>query len=356
MECNSIGILSPSFGIWGGGQIYIEQICRYFNDKKVPCFIYTAEPEKFACATLSIANINSPLDRLLRVFRIIRRMRHENITHVVLNDLSSAWLAPFFRIAGFKVIALLHLELKISENGAGHGRWGCNIIKWALRFGTHKILSVNTHNLAIAPKKSVFVANYVPRWIFSELKLAKKFDICFVGRFAWQKNIPLLLEILKRSRNVYRRDLELLLIGEGPDAAEISRTIAESGIGDLVTAPGWVERMDLPRFLRSSRCFAITSRHEGFATTLLESHACAVPAFTTDVGYCGTFVEKIGNKTGFIFDPSDLDDPAFFRKLFDLIDNHESYQEECVTKAALFSEDIVLGRIFREITSCGSLI
>ena len=158
-----------------------------------------------------------------------------------------------------------------------------------------------------------------------------------------------MLRIIAACRSRYRRDLKVLLVGEGPDEASIRATVAELGIADLVTISGWVVRERLPELYASARCFVIASHHEGFATTLLESHACGIPACTTEAGYCGTFVREHGARTGFVFAERDLERPDFYRDLFDLVDNHASYRESCIAKAALFGEEAVLGKIYQEI-------
>nr|WP_246525424.1 glycosyltransferase [Geomobilimonas luticola] len=207
-------------------------------------------------------------------------------------------------------------------------------------------------NLQIAPGKAVFVGNFVPAWAFSSEAAEIKYDVCFVGRFSWEKNVPLLLRIVANARLYHGRDLKVLLVGDGPEKGEIDRLVVELGITDLVTMSGWLSRKELLSSLRSARCFAVTSHHEGFATTLLEAHACGRPAFTTNVGYCGTFVEHIGNKTGFVFNAEEIDTTEFYTKLFCIIDNYSDFADDCIAKAVLFSEDKVIGKILAAIISC----
>lgn len=350
MKLQKIGILTSSINIWGGGQIYIEQLCLYLCRNNFDCLIYTAEPNNYQSAVHYIPIINTPLKRLWHTLAIARVMRRNGVSHLVLNDLSSAWLAPFFRIFGFRVISLLHIPLKlVGGKQKGHKWFFYYLIKWALRLGTHKILTVDMSNLQIAPWKSIFVGNFVPDWMFKPALEKKKYDICFVGRLSWEKNVPLLLKIIFIAKRDYGRSLKTLIIGGGIEEKKIRLLIKEYRLEDRVQLQGWCDRSQLPQIYSSSKCFAITSFHEGFATTLLESHACGVPAFTTNVGYCGQFVESFQDKTGFIFQEKDIEDKIFFKKLFELIDNSDTYKKKCIEKAKFFSEDKILGRIMHEI-------
>ena len=90
-------------------------------------------------------------------------MRSDGITHVVLNDLAAAWLAPVFRLAGFTTIPLLHIPLMVAGEGrSGHSRFAYHFIKSCVRWGGDKVLNVSLDNRFIAPDKTVFVGTSSP--------------------------------------------------------------------------------------------------------------------------------------------------------------------------------------------------
>ena len=121
MRENKVLIYSPSHGIWGGGQIYIEQLCNYMNQHSVESYILTSEPKTFDCAAKKMDNVLSKKKRLFSAIDIAKKYKKEGFRTIILNDLSSLWLAPIFKMYGYNVISLLHLYLqKRTENPLGH--------------------------------------------------------------------------------------------------------------------------------------------------------------------------------------------------------------------------------------------
>ena len=115
-------IYSPSERIWGGGQIYIENLCRYLNSQGTSAKIMTSEPESFSCPTITMASVARKSDRLKGAFTAAEFLKSEGASVVVLNDLSSLWLAPIFRFYGLKVVSLLHLYLQKRNATGSHLR------------------------------------------------------------------------------------------------------------------------------------------------------------------------------------------------------------------------------------------
>jgi len=114
----------------------------------------------------------------------------------------------------------------------------------------------------------------------------------------------------------------------------------------------WVERSHLPAVFDRLKCFAITSHHEGFATTVLEAHARGVPAISTrSAGYCAEFLTDVEPLTGLAFDPDEVASDDFVQRVLELIERHGDYRAHCIEKASLFSEERVLGDICRGIQS-----
>ena len=72
--------------------------------------------------------------------------------------------------------------------------------------------------------------------------------------------------------------VKALILGRGEEQENIVKTIESAGLQENIELRDWADRKDLPSIYDSIKCFAITSHHEGFATTLLEPHARGVPA------------------------------------------------------------------------------
>ena len=89
-----------------------------------------------------------------------------------------------------------------------------------------------------------------------------------------------------------------LVVGDGPERAAIEARVAERGLGSVVSFLG--ARRDIPRLWRALDV-AVLSSHpvvETLPVTLLEAHACGVPAVSTDVGSVRDIVQE--GETGFL--------------------------------------------------------
>lgn len=86
-------------------------------------------------------------------------------------------------------------------------------------------------------------------------------DVLYVGRFAPEKKVALLMEgFALASKQV--DDMRLNLIGGGAQEAELRALAAELGVADKVSFPGWIDDLNLLRPYYSS---AFCSASPGFA-------------------------------------------------------------------------------------------
>lgn len=347
---SEVCIYSPSENIWGGGQVYIEYLCNYMNDKGLSTVIATSETESFSCPTIQMNSVASKAKRLSSSLHLAKTLKRSGIKVIVLNDLSSLWLAPVFRIQGFKVVSLLHLYLqKKNAAGLGHSDTEYHLLRLSSRF-CDKVFSVNKENLQVFPVKVEFVGNFISPWFFGEPKAAKKYDLAIISRISKQKNIPLFIDLISKLNSQSVEPIKALILGKGEEKDNIVSAIEQAGLEDSIVLQDWADRKDLPAIYDSIKCFAITSHHEGFATTLLEAHARGVPAITTkSAGFCAEFIEGFGSITGVSFTPEDIESPDFQQSVLSLINDTDSYYDACIDKARLFNEDKVLGQITQGI-------
>lgn len=352
LKSPTVCIYSPSENIWGGGQIYIENLCRYMNDNDLPTVIATSEPKSFNAPTIKMASVSSKQKRLLNSFKLAHQLKTSGTKVIVLNDLSSLWLAPIFKASGLKVVSLLHLYLqKKNEAGLGHDIPEYHLLRTSSYF-CDLIFSVNKENLDVFPVKVEFVGNFISPWFFGTSSSVKTYDLAVISRLSKEKNIPLFIKLIENLNTLNSRPIKALILGRGEEKEFIENTIKNKGLEEVIHLQEWIERENLPKVYDSVKCFAITSYHEGFATTLLEAHARGVPAISTkSAGFCAEFIEDFGTKTGLSFTPEDVDSPNFQSDVLKLINESEKYYESCINKAKLFNEDKVLGLITNKVKS-----
>ncbi|HEX5103214.1 MAG TPA: glycosyltransferase [Pirellulaceae bacterium] len=104
--------------------------------------------------------------------------------------------------------------------------------------------------------------------------------ILFVGRLDRQKGLDELLGMLPR---VFEQvaDCDLLLVGDGPERADLQRAAQVSGIQGRVQFAGW--QADVPGILAASELLVLPSRWEGMPNVILEAMAAGKPVVAANV-------------------------------------------------------------------------
>ncbi|MDP6419618.1 MAG: glycosyltransferase family 4 protein [Candidatus Krumholzibacteria bacterium] len=119
---------------------------------------------------------------------------------------------------------------------------------------------------------------------FSGLDSSKK-KILFVGATVRRKGLPYLLKAFERLRQD-RDDLELIVVGDGPDRRRIQRKIPQQ-LRDDIHFVGFVPRGKLAEYYASADIFCAPSLgQESFGMVLLEAMAAGLPVVGFDIeGY-----------------------------------------------------------------------
>lgn len=97
-----------------------------------------------------------------------------------------------------------------------------------------------------------------------------------------------------------RRQLRLVMIGDGPMRTRISEFLNQAGVGDLAWLPG--DRDDVPLIMRGLDLFVLPSLAEGISNTVLEAMASGLPVVATAVGGNPELVME--GQTGMLVVPS----------------------------------------------------
>lgn len=139
-----------------------------------------------------------------------------------------------------------------------------------------------------------------------------------VGRLVAVKDQQLLIKALHNLislRPELRTSLRLLIVGDGPQRAALSKQVERLSLSDLVCFAG--DRDDIPELLRSMDIFVLPSLGEGISNTVLEAMATGLPVIATAVGGNPELVQD--GTTGLLFPVGDAD--ALTEAIATLIDN-----------------------------------
>ncbi|MCM1541802.1 MAG: glycosyltransferase [Blautia sp.] len=124
--------------------------------------------------------------------------------------------------------------------------------------------------------------------------MGEKFVIGNIGRFVFQKNHDLLIDIYNA---IYRenRDTVLLLVGEGELLEEVKTKVRKYGLENAVIFTG-VEK-DTSKLYQAMDVFVLTSRYEGLSVTTVEAQVnglhCVVSGAVPEEAIISGNVERV---------------------------------------------------------------
>jgi glycosyltransferase involved in cell wall biosynthesis len=106
-----------------------------------------------------------------------------------------------------------------------------------------------------------------------------------VGRLAAPKDALTLVHALA---TLGPTAFSALLVGDGPDRADVEAEIRSLDLGERVALAG--SRADVPALLAAADVFVLSSRSEGAPFSILEAMAAGLPVVATNVGGVGELV------------------------------------------------------------------
>ncbi len=128
-------------------------------------------------------------------------------------------------------------------------------------------------------------------------------DLIFVGRLTEYKRPDRLIEVIRVVVTSGLDDLRVMIVGDGPDRADLEAQSIAGGIADNIEWLG--QRSDVPELLQRARMFILTSRWEGVSIALLEAMVSGLVPVVSNVGDMADVV--IDGENGFIPNEDDID-------------------------------------------------
>lgn len=146
--------------------------------------------------------------------------------------------------------------------------------------------------------------NYNSAAIRRKLGLPAKKVISFIGRLSAEKR-P--LEFLRIASELqHQMDAHFVLVGSGPQAAEVEAAIVKLDLRERVTWYKGLPPDKIPEILAITTVLAVTSAAEGFPFVVLEALAMGVPVISYDVGEVHSAV--VSGINGLIVQPNATDE------------------------------------------------
>ena len=165
------------------------------------------------------------------------------------------------------------------------------------------------------------------------------FALGVAGRLTAQKALGDTLEALARVP-----DVALLVLGDGPERAELERRAGELGLADRVRFLGAGTRDDVIALFRAVDAALLTSAWENLPHTLLEALATGTPVIATAVGGIPEVVRDEEN--GLLVPPRDI---AAIASAIDRLVHDDALRASLAAAAAPSVEELAEPRILRRI-------
>lgn len=148
-------------------------------------------------------------------------------------------------------------------------------------------------------------------------------NIAVVGRIVFkQKNQDVLIEVAKQLRDKLENFM-IHVIGDGADRKELETMVSSSGIDDVITLHGWMDKKDLPSYLTDSiDIMLIPSHYEGLPLILLESVYLKKPFLISHLGFTSDYPIP----ESYLVDQNNPDDIC--RKLISLVQGFDPAEYE----------------------------
>ena len=131
--------------------------------------------------------------------------------------------------------------------------------------------------------------------------------LLFVGRLAAVKGLPILLESLAKLVSTYP-ELELTVVGDGPDRTALEERTATLGLTSQVKFVGYQSQAEVRQHLQQTDVFVMASFAEGVPVVLMEALAAGVPVVATQIAGVGELVEN--GVSGYLVPPGDAESLA----------------------------------------------
>jgi len=148
-----------------------------------------------------------------------------------------------------------------------------------------------------------------------------RFVIAYAGRFVWYKDIQVVIDVYKKSREsaAAAAATRFVMIGSGPEEEVMRREMPDA------VFPGYLGGTALPEAYASSDLLLFPSTTEAFGNVVLEAFSSGIPAVVSDAGGCQELVR--GSDAGYIAAAGDAE--AFWQSCRRLLHDRSLYDEKC---------------------------
>lgn len=303
---------------------YIIDSLGFGGAERQLSLLVRALPDPFSAVVISLSDDIHPFGDELRAdgIDVVTLPRHSGIDVVRLSgaigalrehrvdlvhgflDAANAYAFAAGRFLRKPVVLSLRNEL-LRVQGARAG-----VLTWMLRHAEQVLVNSRAgadhlqNDIGVDSQKVLHIPNWIDPGRIGRVRdippAGTPPTIGFVGRFAKQKRLDILLDSFARVLDTVG-DARLILMGGGTEKDMVTTRIRDLGIGENVEI---IEpNSDIDATLRRLHIFAMTSDFEGLPNSAMEALSMGIPIVSTPVGDVRELV--VEGETGVFLDPVD---------------------------------------------------
>lgn len=166
--------------------------------------------------------------------------------------------------------------------------WGKLITKWTLNhvdkiIALSESLALATQKIGVGRQKITIIPNGVDINVFNPGQSKRAKIILFVGSLIERKGV---IHLINAYRLIQKRhpDSQLIIIGDGPDRAKLTKRASEMGLSENISFLGSQTQSEVKLWMQKAKVFVLPSLEEGLGVVLLEALACGTPCVGSNVG------------------------------------------------------------------------
>lgn len=152
--------------------------------------------------------------------------------------------------------------------------------------------------------------------------------VVHLGRLRKYKAVDVVLHAFQRVQREVK-DARLVVVGEGPERAALTRLVERLGLSDCVSFTGHARGDRVVEVLNAARVCVNASPKEGWGLTVVEANACGVPVVGSDRPGLRDSIRD--GETGFLVRYGDVD--AFAQRTIELLTDRPTWTR--MSEAAL---------------------
>lgn len=308
MKRYDIIFISGSHGIYGGGQVYLQELNKKINTMGFKSVILSSD--NIFNNSLHIPRVDTwkfKLNNYFELLRVLKKIDCERNAKIITNDITLSMVAIGLKLAGWKVYPLIHMSMYNTASKSMLVRKLYPFIRSLfIRIAAKRILSVNKENDKLLGQKTYFIGNFTinsAECNYSQ-KINRHVDLLYVGRFDAEKQpikfVQLVESLIKKGRNI-----KAVMIGSGSLYDETEKYILDNDLSGHIQLTGFIPKEKICCFYKESKLLVITSKTEGLPTVILDSAAYGMNFISPALGS----IPYLNNKwsVGHIVDVNNMD-------------------------------------------------